>query len=102
MNDCVGSDTLKVTFVDCTGLENQPTESCAGVFPNPSAGKFTLSLARDATEIKILSSTGQLVKDFGALSPGKYDVDLSEWPAGLYLVIVEMYGQSLVTRLVIR
>jgi hypothetical protein len=41
---CSSSDSLKVTFKDCTGVEEHESGSGWGIYPNPNNGIFTLKI----------------------------------------------------------
>ncbi|MEI7661552.1 MAG: M14 family zinc carboxypeptidase [Bacteroidota bacterium] len=41
---CAASDTIRVTFDDCTGLPEKNIQSSVSVFPNPASISFTLEI----------------------------------------------------------
>ena len=41
---CAGSDTIKITFDDCTGLSETTFPTSVAVFPNPTGNFFTLDI----------------------------------------------------------
>ncbi|HSN49624.1 MAG TPA: T9SS type A sorting domain-containing protein, partial [Bacteroidales bacterium] len=98
----VQSDTVYVTFKDCTGIhENSTGMTGISVFPNPSDGNFTLKFnnSRNEQVALILSSLDgrevwktivSSVKGDNKITAGK-----SEMPSGLYLLrIKNSIGES--------
>lgn len=73
------------------------------VSPNPSSSKFQTTLYNysGAFTYQLLSSTGNTVKS-GFVKPGvgQFDIDLSEYPAGIYVLYVTTKQGVLVKRLV--
>jgi hypothetical protein len=43
-SNCVSSDSLKVTFKDCSGIEETEAGSRYEIFPNPNNGTFTVKI----------------------------------------------------------
>ncbi|MBK9758777.1 MAG: T9SS type A sorting domain-containing protein [Flavobacteriales bacterium] len=70
-------------------LNSTPT---ASVFPNPSEGRFTVSLLNmDATQVNISDATGRLVRSFSTRS-AQFLLDLTTEEPGIYLL--SMYGKN--------
>ncbi len=71
-----------------------------GIYPNPTAGKLTISLpealAASAPRVRISDLMGRVVKELSLPATG--EVDLSALPAGTYLVNVG--GQQMRSRIV--
>src|SRR5690606_2440291 len=66
----------------------------ASVYPNPTAGAFTIDLSKVTSaieKVEIYSSTGQLVRS-AAVSGNQYEVDMTSEAAGIYLVKVLSEG----------
>jgi len=55
-----------------------------GVYPNPATDKLNVQLDKPAV-VSIYTSTGQLVETH--TSKSNYQIDVSHYPAGLYLVV---------------
>lgn len=78
-------------------LENLPQTS---IYPNPSTGSFQVESTDGAPfSIMVYTSTGQLVFDRENLSPTQ-QIHLDQ-PAGLYLAVITMNGQSQMHKLII-
>ena len=58
------------------------------LFPNPTAGKFTVLLAGDSeiTHVRISDITGRVLMEIEALQVGEFEVDLTTHPDGVYLI----------------
>jgi len=66
------------------------------IFPNPTAGKFTIDLSGEksgAVKILIYNLTGQLVRTTGAVDDGIIELDMTENPSGIYLIIIQSGGR---------
>jgi hypothetical protein len=65
------------------------------VYPNPSSGQLTLSM-HYGSEVNILNSTGQVVRNYGRLEAGMHLLRLEELPQGVYLLQTETESTRLV------
>ena len=90
---CQGSDTVWVTAIDCTGLDELSSESKITFWPNPNDGNFFIrikGITGDATlrisnvtgqtiSVENLTLDGEWVKEFnlGNMAPGIYFVRLN-------------------------
>jgi hypothetical protein len=81
-----------------TGL-NDTNTSAYSIFPNPSAGQFTVSVA-GKNEISVTNAAGQMV--YSTVSSGSTIIDLSTQPKGVYFI--KLTGETSVTfdKIVIR
>jgi hypothetical protein len=59
-----------------------------GIYPNPTAGKFFIESKLFTDEIKILNLVGKVLYK-KALNAEKTEIDISNLPAGVYLVITK-------------
>jgi hypothetical protein len=74
----------------------EPTEFKAIVFPNPAVESTTLELQfpeKESTEINLFDLSGKLIREIhsGKISRGTFqkEIDLSNLPAGIYLVVIQ-------------
>src|SRR5690606_11818656 len=75
----------------------------ASVYPNPTAGAFTIDLSNMTTSIdkvEIYSSTGQLVRSLAATG-NHYEVDMDTEAAGVYLVKVFSQGNFYTSKITV-
>jgi hypothetical protein len=72
------------------------------VFPNPVANKFTLKLNRtsEPVDVNLYNPKGQLVRSFRAAGLPEKQVDMSDLPAGLYMLKVQGNGRSQTMKIV--
>jgi len=89
MNDCETTDSVEVTFIDCTGLDENHINQSTMLFPNPGNGLFHLILSKNTTLLTVYNSSGQKVKELTNLKAGKHDINLSELPNGVYFVKIQ-------------
>lgn len=72
------------------------------VFPNPTAGSFTIVIKenRQPNQIIIYSLDGKLIKRLTAVNQGDVFVDLSQQPAGMYLMEVILPNDKIEIKLI--
>ena len=77
----------------------------ATVYPNPTTGKFHLTIAGDVAqryELKIINLIGQEIERQEIQPEIEYNFDLSTYPKGIYFVQIEAGNESFIKRLVVR
>lgn len=79
---CVSSDTVTLDFTPPIPL-NVAGESDITIFPNPVLDILHIHIDSGATEIELLSLSGQLIQ---SLDPGKAQFDLGHLESGLYIL----------------
>ena len=87
---CLSSDTLRITFIECLGVDERNMAGALQVFPNPGNGLFTIIPDVEhptRAVLRVINNTGVTVyeeKDI-LLEPGaKLELDLRELPEALY------------------
>ena len=89
--NCSRRDTIIDTlYVGVTGVGELHVHKTLRVYPNPSNGAFTIEMpepekGKNVNEIKMLDVLGREVKRLSIKSQ-KTEVDISERPAGIYLI----------------
>lgn len=88
-NGCVNSTTYTQTVALCTGLTaNANDGQNMSLFPNPASnGKTTLSGLNGTNTISLYNAIGQLIST-QIVSADHFEVDLTNQPAGSYLIKV--------------
>jgi len=92
---CTTQDSVTITYHDCTGIADENTPFSYHVYPNPSAGEFTLSLFTPVPEKldlslqTVLNTT--LYEEKGISVSGNFSktFDLKGIPAGIYFLIID-------------
>jgi hypothetical protein len=93
----------RVTAVD---LPRTPGLGLEGLWPNPTAGVFNVSLALISSEratLELVDVSGRMIvrREVGSLGTGRHVVSLGSavnLPAGIYLVRLTQAGRSIVSR----
>lgn len=69
-----------------TGIGNDNVLNIINCYPNPTSGIFTLELKTDVEELYLVDITGKIIKKLPNNTSGKYEVNISEYPTGVYYV----------------
>ena len=78
-------------------------ESGINLFPNPASNNITIHSENGAiNSIKLYTTAGKLVKEEANLSSNHVDLNNLNLTEGLYLCSIEINGQSVTKRLIIR
>jgi len=89
-NTCGTRSAFFVITMDATGVKNTVKEIAQlQTYPNPSHGEFTMSLASATDEeatVTITNILGEKVKELAITTNKKYDIKLTEQPAGVYYI----------------
>ncbi|MGD9493781.1 MAG: T9SS type A sorting domain-containing protein [Bacteroidales bacterium] len=98
---CTGSDTITITFIDCTGIdENDITLS---IYPNPSDGVFYLRAdnVQDEMLVQVFSLDGRIVKEV-VLNDTFGSIDMSNELPGVYSIRITIKDQVKEMRVVLQ
>lgn len=106
-NGCTDVATQSVTVNACVGYQENFAGAALSVYPNPSAGVFTLELnglTTDVMTIVVMDAEGRLVieeqvnSNAGAL---RKDLDLSTLDNGIYFLVLRSADASKTVKLVL-
>ncbi|PLW95162.1 MAG: hypothetical protein C0592_00725 [Marinilabiliales bacterium] len=98
---CEASDTITITFEDCTGIEEN--DMLLSVYPNPSNGVFTIATEGMNAEmfIEVISPEGRIVRQITS-SESTTTLDLTGEDAGVYYVRIQIEDEVKVINLIIQ
>lgn len=92
---CASSDSARVTFRDCTGIDDGEDSQYTRVHPNPTTGAFTVSLySKHPAElsVQILNALNEPVSETETFRvSGKFsrEFQFGSLPAGVYLLVID-------------
>jgi hypothetical protein len=86
-NGCTHESSITIDAVYISIDENEMTT--IELYPNPSSDHVVFNSNYNITRLKIYSMNGELVSDSGIINRGNWDLDVSTWSSGIYLVEAE-------------
>jgi hypothetical protein len=87
-NGCSGSAQTTVVVDGCASISENELDFIV-VYPNPSAGSFTISSGEVMmNSVKVYNALGQVVYEVSDLQTSKQDVDLKQMAKGVYTLRV--------------
>jgi hypothetical protein len=97
-NGCKGTTYYSISVEECTGLESNASTGKIAMYPNPAHNKVILLLPGDG-ELTIYDAAGKLIlaKERKA---GNFNLDVSGFSAGVYLVKFESGTHTYTSRLI--
>jgi hypothetical protein len=98
---CEASDTITITFEDCTGIEEETLS--LSVYPNPSKDVFFVNAQglNEEMHIEVMNIEGRLVKQL-VTSAITTKVDLSDQQPGVYFIRLQIGTQTQVVNVVLQ
>ena len=73
---------------DLTGIKKFAENQNLALYPNPTSGKIHVALSENAIRCQIIDLLGNVLQEISLSSPD-FELDLSGWPSGMYLVKVQ-------------
>jgi hypothetical protein len=106
VNDLLSSNNISVDAHDlCLSLNAKVINSFSEmkIFPNPGFGKFTFSMPDEKRNVtlSIFNSMGEIILIKNEIGDSEIEVDLSNQPAGIYIVKV-IFGEKIFRRKIIK
>lgn len=88
-NGCVNTFAIQQQVSTCTGADEMASQPEIRVYPNPANNFLFISSDYVPANIEIFNSLGMLV--FQRDNVGDTAIDLSNWSAGIYYIVVKNY-----------
>lgn len=100
-NSCIDTSAC-YTVVTLSAGQAQP-EQAVSVFPNPTTGPVTIAYSDDLAGalVDVYALTGEVLIQQQIMSGSQHTIDLSVFPAGMYLVQVSHQGRVSRTRIIL-
>jgi subtilisin-like proprotein convertase family protein len=104
-NECGNSTGAPFTLnIDPNGVHHFGADQLLAVFPNPAKGQVFIEMTGNwvgTLEVRLVSISGQLIRTQQLPAGGRQALNVSELPAGTYLIDLRSGGQREIERLVI-
>ncbi len=85
-NTCINSDTIMISFIICTSIDNNLEENIIKIYPNPTSGIFTIE-GKNIQAVEVTNVNGQIIKQL-SIENEQLSIDLSEQAKGIYIIKV--------------
>ncbi|MCB2218923.1 MAG: DUF2271 domain-containing protein [Bacteroidetes bacterium] len=105
--ECSDEENHEVS-VPLVGLDQETEKERIGVYPNPAEGKFIVELSSKINQsgtIHVYNTRGSVIKRIEtnpAFATGKYMIDLSNQPKGLYMIYFQNENEDYSTKILIK
>ena len=94
--------TIKGIFLSLIASNNNIINDAFTIYPNPSKGKFTISLNHDKEyDVSVYNTLGQLVFSQN-ITDMNNDIDLSEFTKGNYTIHLRNEADIFIEKLIIQ
>lgn len=106
-NGCTDSDAVFITVEGGSSIYDLKTNISLNIYPNPSSGSFTLAIDNIINDSKlriaIISLSGQKAyeKTFDVKLRLEEEIDISQWPKGFYIIIIDGESTHLTKQLIL-
>ncbi|HYV90977.1 MAG TPA: PKD domain-containing protein [Chitinophagales bacterium] len=104
---CVGTDSIFVTVVICTGGQERFSPFKIDIFPNPASTSFVLTIYNPANEkikVELKNLLGQTISDiYDDITQDQFtkEINVSVFPPGLYFLKIILGKETTTRKLVI-
>lgn len=108
VNNCSVTDTINITFKDCTGIDEIEDNIAVNIYPNPNNGNFQLHInAREKSSINILiyNPAGSLIyqkKDIVIQDELIENMQFDMVPAGIYSIFIMNKNKVQIHKMIIK
>jgi len=84
-NGCTNTGSYQLVVSACTGMAENVFDAAFNVYPNPSAGIFTLQ-STHGESLRLISQTGQLLMKIELNAENEYKTQISGLLPGIYFI----------------
>lgn len=88
----VGPLNLFVTVGSTTGINQVASSNQFTLYPNPTDGIIHIQSTRVLQTVKVLNSLGEIIQQL-TINADKSSIDLSSYPAGIYILSLQEEGK---------
>ncbi|MCH2232928.1 MAG: T9SS type A sorting domain-containing protein [Crocinitomicaceae bacterium] len=100
-NSCV--DTSACVLIQGIGIDQGINDLEIKIYPNPSSGVFNIKVDAGLIEnVVIYNTAGVEVEKVYNITQSSYNIDLSEYEDGVYLLKIITSSNQVITRLIIK
>jgi len=92
---------MHLEYTAFVGIENITNKNEVGVFPNPSTGYIQFTNIDSETQVSVFDMKGVLVGDY-LLSKENISLDLNDLTSGIYMLRLNIKGEIVNQKLIIR
>jgi hypothetical protein len=94
-NGCTDTASVRLTVSDCAGItEALPLNTVIGIYPNPSAGKLSIS-AKEPCNLHLVNQIGQLISRLELKAENNYELQIEGLAEGVYFISAEHRSGSI-------
>jgi hypothetical protein len=107
-SQCASSDTIIISFKECTGIDELANNLSFVVYPNPNEGLFTVKFNTPAevkADLEIVNAAGKVMFNVPEMKIHQgmtYDLDLRNLSAGIYSLRVMVNGKIHQSKVIIQ
>lgn len=99
-NGCTNTIFYNAVVKTCTGIDENNANAALVVFPNPSAGQFTVRAETDL-KLELFNNLGEHLQSLSLDASNKHQVRVDDLPSGIYFLKGEIEGTKISQKIVI-
>ncbi len=102
-NNCISTATDNIIVSSCLGVEPNQLNGMFNIYPNPASEYFHISNTTNTNEYtwELCNDLGQIIRS-GKLTGENYQIDVSTFQPGIYLLIIKNETEKTTSKLIIQ
>ncbi|MEL7531396.1 MAG: PCMD domain-containing protein [Bacteroidota bacterium] len=98
------TDTSDCVVINTVSLENEAFRAAVKLYPNPAQQSVIIDWqeAHQQLELLALNTNGQIIWQESYQNLSQTQIDLTDWPAGIYALKIKAEGREAILKLVVR